>query len=134
MSDHIGLDTNVALRWLVAGTDDQGQIASTEVEISARSGTIHINHVVLAEIIWLLSHALKFDRSAQAKAIGGMLGNPSVKLADHDAVAAALVAFETGGAGFTDHLIGELNRRAGCSTTLTFDKTAARSPNFTLLS
>jgi len=38
-----------------------------------------------------------------------------------------------GSAGFNDHLIAALNRAAGCSTTLTIDKTAAKSPDFTLL-
>jgi predicted nucleic-acid-binding protein len=56
-----------------------------------------------------------------------------VQVAQRDQVAAALQSFETGGAGFTDHLIAALNRSAGCSTTLTFDKSAARSPEFTLL-
>jgi predicted nucleic-acid-binding protein len=34
---------------------------------------------------------------------------------------------------FSDHLIGTINQQNGCRTTLTFDKTAARSPQFSEL-
>jgi predicted nucleic-acid-binding protein len=62
-----------------------------------------------------------------------MRDNPAVQIAQRDVVASALGAFEKGSAGINDHLIAALNRAAGCSTTLTIDKTAAKSPDFTLL-
>lgn len=34
---------------------------------------------------------------------------------------------------FSDHLIGTINEQSGCRTTLTFDKAAARSPQFSEL-
>jgi predicted nucleic-acid-binding protein len=34
---------------------------------------------------------------------------------------------------FSDHLIGEINKQNGCRTTLTFDKAASRSPQFSEL-
>ena len=133
MNDRVGLDTNVALRSLVDGSDDLGQIALADEAIAARPGSVHLNLIVLAEMIWLVSHGLKFDRIAQAKVIRSLLENPSVDLAERASVETALKDFEQGGAGFTDHLIGDLNRRAGCATTLTFDKTAGRNPAFTHL-
>jgi len=46
----------------------------------------------------------------------------------------ALDAFASGSADFADYLIAALDREAGCETTLTFDKTAAKIRGFSLLS
>jgi predicted nucleic-acid-binding protein len=48
------------------------------------------------------------------------------------AVYAAMVAFSTGAASFTEALIGAIGRWAGCSSTLTFDRKAARLKDFEL--
>jgi predicted nucleic-acid-binding protein len=133
MTAATGLDTNVALRWLVSSPDDAAQAERAGRAILGIDGPLYINTVVLAEIVWLMSQSMKLDRAAQAATIRRLLNNPTVQVAQRDQVAAALQSFETGGAGFTDHLIAALNRSAGCSTTLTFDKSAARSPEFTLL-
>jgi predicted nucleic-acid-binding protein len=128
-----GLDTNVALRWLVGAPDDAVQAQRAGSAIAGVKGSLYLNTVVLAEIVWVMAHSMKLDRAAQALAIRTLLDNPLVQLPQRDVVSSALVAFESGGAGFTDHLIAALNRAAGCATTLTFDKIAAKSPDFTLL-
>jgi predicted nucleic-acid-binding protein len=43
-----------------------------------------------------------------------------------------MIALKTGTASFEDALIGALGTWAGCTTTFTFDKKAARLPNFRL--
>jgi predicted nucleic-acid-binding protein len=43
-----------------------------------------------------------------------------------DIVWSALRSYQSGTAGFADCLIGLRNRQAGCETTVTFDKRAAR--------
>jgi len=45
-------------------------------------------------------------------------------------VRTALVAFAASSADFADALIGEVNRAAGCSSTATFDRKAARLDGF----
>jgi predicted nucleic-acid-binding protein len=47
-------------------------------------------------------------------------------------VATAMIALRTGVASFDDALIGALGRWAGCSHTVTFDRKAARLPDFRL--
>lgn len=133
MAEKIGLDTNVALRWLFNDSGDPVQSALAAAAVQALTGSIQINEVVLAELVWLAVGTRKLDRAEVALMIRSLLDNPSVELAQRAAVSDALTAFERGGAGFADHLIAALNRAAGCSTTLTFDKTAANSPDFTLL-
>ena len=133
MTDRVGLDTNIALRWVADGLGKDSQSDRAYDAMAALGGPFHLNLIVLAEMVWLVSQGMKFDRAAQAGLILGLLENPSVELADREAVKSALTAFEHGEAGFTDHLIGALNNKAGCATTLTFDKIAAKSPDFTLL-
>lgn len=43
---------------------------------------------------------------------------------------AALVAYAAGGPDFADCLIRAMNRAAGCSATLTFDRAALALPGF----
>jgi predicted nucleic-acid-binding protein len=132
VNDRVGLDTNVALRWLLRppGDDRQSDRAGDAVESAEE---VHINLVVLAEVVWLADRSMNLGRDAQATLVAGLLENPRVDLAEHDCVAQALAAFTKGGPGFTDHLIAALDRSAGCRTTLTFDRTAARAEGFTLL-
>lgn len=126
----IGLDTNVLLRWIVADPSAPEQ-SRRVAEALDRPETLYINLVVLAETTWVLSNRTKFDRTLLADAIAGLLAAPTVRLEASSAVEDALEGFRAGGGGFVDHLIGALNRRAGCTTTLTFDRAARRSPDFT---
>jgi predicted nucleic-acid-binding protein len=128
----LGLDTNVALRWLMDAPDDdaQAQTAKRAVEATEK---VQINLIVLAELLWLTGPKARVDRAGQAAMVRGLLENPGVEVSEGEAVAEALKGFEAGGAGFVDHLIGVLNARSGCKTTLTFDKIAAKTAHFTLL-
>ncbi len=129
----IGLDTNVALRWLLRDAGDDAQAALAAEAIETMADTVQINLIVLAELLWLAGQKAKVDRAGQALLVRSLLENPSVEVAEAAAVAEALAAFERGGAGFADHLIGVLNAQSGSTTTLTFDKTAAKAAHFTLL-
>jgi predicted nucleic-acid-binding protein len=48
-----------------------------------------------------------------------------LRIEDHSEVRSAIALFEAG-ADFADALLGELNRKDGCSTTITFDRSAAK--------
>ena len=125
----IGLDTNVLLRWIVNDPSAPEQSRRVAAALEA-PGTLYVNLVVLAETAWVLTHRAKFDRDLLADAVSGLLAAPGVKVEAPAAVDDALAGFRAGGGGFVDHLIGALNRRAGCTTTLTFDRAARRSPDF----
>ena len=81
----------------------------------------------------MLSRRYRLDRPRVVRFIRALLDSDVVILGEADAVEDALAAYEAGGPGFADHLIGHLNARAGCSTTLTFDKAAARTDHFTAI-
>jgi predicted nucleic-acid-binding protein len=129
----IGVDTNVLIRWLIDEQGSSAQVALARQTIMTATVPILINPVVLAEAVWVLERAFGYPRDSIAALIRQMLDSPGLTLSERPRVETALAAFLQGGAGFADHFIAALNRAAGCATTLTFDKSAARSPDFTLL-
>lgn len=52
------------------------------------------------------------------------------EIQDRDLVRSAAAAFRAGPADFSDYLIGELDRRAGCTATLTFDRRLLTTDGF----
>lgn len=130
----IGLDANVLIRWLIEDDSSPDQTEKIRDRIRIASGEVYINLVVLAETTWVLGHIYRQSRATIASAYRGLLAHPKVKVADRALVETALTAYELGNSGFVDHLIGTLNTAAGCKTTLTFDKSAAKGPHFTQLS
>lgn len=128
----VGLDTNVLLRWVVRDLDDpaQDEIAARHLE----GRRVFVNVVVLVETLWLAKSTLGMGRADQAAIVRRLLSHPHVEIGARPIVADALAAYELGGAGFADHLIGMMNVAEGCATTLTFDKAAARGERFTLIS
>lgn len=133
----IGVDTNVLLRWLVDETlwpiDDMDQVEVARRVLSDPANRFFIDTVVLAETIWVLGKPLRQSKPVLLDLLDRLLKAANIEIESRDAVTAAVGSFAVGPGGFTDHLIGAVNRHAGCHTTLTFDKAAGRSPKFTRL-
>ncbi len=130
----IGLDTNVLLRALVREDvwpdDNPGQIQAARNLISDRRQTFFVNHIVLAEAVWVLANPLHQPKAVVVDVLEGLLAAANVVIDRRDVVLAAVTAFRQGKPGFTDHLIGHVNRMAGCETTVSFDKDTRHSPTF----
>jgi predicted nucleic-acid-binding protein len=118
-----GLDTNVLLAWLL-----QGQTRPDFPE-----GPYRISLVVLAELVSVLDRQFKRARRELSDTVDLLLQTSSVHFDDETVVAQALNDFRDGDADFADFLLLRDNERAGCSTTLTLDKKAAKHPGFTLV-
>lgn len=133
----IGLDTNVLLRWLVDEDlwpdDAPDQTRAAAALLGRRDGLFFVNVVVLAESVWVLAKPLGQPKPVLVAVIGRLLHASNIVIDRRDAVEAALARWDEGKGGFTDHLIGEINRGAGCDTTFTFDRVASRTGDFTRL-
>ena len=133
----IGLDTNVLLRWLVRDklvgelTDEQAQALSSLLEKTDEG--FFINDIVVVELAWVLKQRARRTRAEVADILTAVLHLDNAIVKDREVLLEALNSFEKSGGDFADHLIGEINRRHGCMTTMTFDRIAARTPNFTEL-
>ena len=130
----IGLDTNVLLRVFVIDDGEQSRQALRFFARECSSTTPgYVNCVVLAEVIWVLDTSYRYTRDAIARIVAQLLDTEDIRIEARDEVAAALRAYPKASVNFTDILIAELNRRAGCSATATFDRKAARLDGFKLL-
>ena len=127
----IGIDTNVVLGWLIG--DDTGQLERTQLLMDDAPDDLFVNVVVLAEATWVMRRIYRADRQSIAAGLRSLLEHPRVVIDRHAEVVDALTAYESGGPGLSDHLIGTLNAAAGCRTTLTFDRRAGRGPHFTAI-
>ena len=126
----IGLDTNILLR--VATDDDpiHSPIATRLMSSLSRETPGYINTVVLAEYAWSLERRYDFSRAQIVASVQALLLSSAVVVAERDAVNRALERSEEEALDFSDALICELNLGAGCSTTATFDRKAARKAGF----
>ncbi len=129
-----GLDTNILVRLLVR--DDPVQTAQAEafIEQAYTAGDrCLISHAALVELAWVLRAAYGYERAQIADAIERILLTSEFHVERAEIALAAVRAYRTSGADFADCLIGKINSALGCAETATFDRNAARLPEFELL-
>ena len=129
----IGLDTNVLLRSATQDDLVQSPIARRLIATLDEANPGYVNAVVLAEFVWSLRSRYKYDCDQTLTAIEALLQSAAFVISDRDAVNAAAARSRVDAVDFADALIGELNRQAGCRTTMTFDRLASKGGAFTEL-
>ncbi|HEY1931058.1 MAG TPA: type II toxin-antitoxin system VapC family toxin [Acetobacteraceae bacterium] len=130
----IGLDTNILLRYLMQ--DDVAQAARAkdliEQQLSEEEPGF-VSVVVMAETAWVLERSYGQTSMDIAAAIERFLQIDAITVEHAQEVFIAVTALRQGRGTFADALIGELGRRAGCTSTMTFDRKALRLPHFAAL-
>lgn len=127
----IGIDTNVLFRYLTLDDIDQVQRVDRSVQGALeRDEPLHIDGIVLCETAWVLRTAYDLPRAEVVGALEKVLDTRQFAIEDRDSARRALDAVVEGRGDFADYLIGERNRRAGCRTTMTFDRSLADSTLF----
>jgi predicted nucleic-acid-binding protein len=130
----IGLDTNVVVRYLTQDDPKQSPIATRLMEKTLSSDEPgFISLVVLAEVIWVLVSLYAVDRAGVAEVVGGLLTIEQLRVESAELVWRAKRRFEASKADFSDALIAECGIAAGCKRSVTFDRTAAATSGFELL-
>src|SRR5947209_529061 len=116
------VDTNVIVRLITH--DDEKQLAVAEAFMAT---AVWVSDVVLAETIWVLETAYKFEPGRIAVALDIFLKHENVTLQDADVVAAALDLYRGNSkVGFTDCLVLEIARKAGHLPFGTFDRNLSK--------
>ncbi|TAU84987.1 PIN domain-containing protein [Rhizobium leguminosarum] len=133
----LGIDTNILLRIFLTdlseGDRTPDQLALVRDAVVGSREPFFVNHVVVVETIWVLRQKLKYSKEIIAGVMTRLLHMSNVMVQDAATVEASLSSFIAYPGDFSDHLIGEINKRNGCRTTLTFDRAASKSPNFSEL-
>jgi predicted nucleic-acid-binding protein len=130
----IGLDTNVLVRYLTQDEPRQAKKANALIDgAAAKHQRLHLDVVVLCEVVWVLRGAYDFDKETVCGALDKILEAGQFSIDDRDVVREALAAYRRGGGDFADHVLGSRNRRNGCKLTVTFDRALEGSSLFSLL-
>jgi predicted nucleic-acid-binding protein len=79
---------------------------------------------------WVLRSVYRLPRNEIADALERVVDARQFEIESRDSVRAALNRFRSAPGDFSDYLVGERNRRAGCRTTMTFDRALLGSPLF----
>ncbi len=129
----IGLDTNILVRYLAQDDSIQSPLATDILEFRLSQGNPgFISIVAIVETVWVLDRAYGFADDEIAVALERVLQADTLVVENEQEVFTATIALKEGRGSFADALIGALGVKAGCSSTLTFDKTAVRLPGFEL--
>jgi predicted nucleic-acid-binding protein len=127
----IGLDTNILVRYLVQDDIQQANKANHLIENAVTNEEVFwINHIVICELIWVLSKAYDYPKAVLLLVLEKLLLTKQFEIQDKNAVWDAINRYQNSQADFADCLIGSINHAADCSVTLTFDKSAAKLSTF----
>jgi len=131
------IDTNVLVRFLVNDDPRQSKVAKEifrGAELARES--LFVSSLVLLETIWVLESAYGVGREALVDTLGELLLLPTIEFEDRALIQATLASARAPvslKADLSDLLIGHRGRLAGYDATLTFDKQAAKLPEFELI-
>jgi len=128
----IGLDTNVVVRYLVQDDREESALFFFEDAATTESRPGYLSLVTIVELYWVLRSAYNVSASRCAEMIEVLLDARELQVG-HDPIVRAALLQSANGPHFTDALIAELGRIAGCTRTVTFDRKAARSTEMTLV-
>jgi predicted nucleic-acid-binding protein len=130
----IGLDTNILVRYLAQDDPVQSPVATEIIEQRlTEQDPGFISTVAIVETASVLERAYRFSEEELAAVLEGVLQADVFVVENDTQVYAATFALREGQSSFADALIAELGAKAGCWHTLTFDRKAARLPEFELV-
>ena len=133
----IGLDTNVLVRYLAQDDAKQAVLATRLIEkrlTTSNQGFISL--VVVAELCWVLSSLYAATMDELVATLEDLLNTPRFFIEKREVLQAAIARLKSANSrktGLADALITEIAAHAGCTITMTFDKTAARAAGMSLL-
>ena len=129
----IGLDTNILVRYFAQDDPTQSRQATQIIErrlTEDRPGFVSL--VTMAETVWVLQRAYNMSNGEIADIVERMLQSDTLSVQNEQEVFTAMISLRTGKGSFSDSLIEALGTWAGCTSTLTFDRKAARLKGFEL--
>jgi predicted nucleic-acid-binding protein len=130
----IAVDTNVLVRYFIEDDLTQSRKVDALLAQTRRAQTrVHVDDVVLCELVWVLGYAYSFDKSTIVDALDRILSTMHFSFVDREMLRRALVAYSAGSGDFPDYVIAERNAHAGCEATVTFDRALRDNLSFRVL-
>lgn len=130
-----GIDTNVLVRYITQDDPLQSALATTlfEEDLSPDNPGF-VTLVSLCELVWVLEDCYDTGKREVSAILKNVLTSRSLLVEREDLAWKAVRRYGQEAADFSDCLIAEISREAGCGRVVTFDRKAAKSRAMILLS
>lgn len=129
----IGLDTNVLVRYIMQDDVRQAEQASRVLDSLSSQTPGFVTLVSIVELVWVLGSCYELQRAQLSDALEGLLRTKELVLERGETVWKATRLFRNSSADFADCLIERSAAAAGCTRTMTFDRTAAKHCGMALI-
>jgi len=129
----IGLDTNVLVRYIMQDDAKQARLASSLVESLTISEPGYVPLVAVVELVWVLSSSYELGREQVVSALEVLLQTKEIQAENADVVWRAVRQYRATTGDFADCLIERSAFAAGCTRTMTFDRSAVKNCAMTLV-
>ena len=126
----IGLDTNVLVRFFAQDDAKQSLLATRLINGLSKESPAFISLISLCELVWVLESAYGVAKEEIVSILRRLLESDEMVIEDKPLVWAAFGAFQNASLDFSDALVVEAGKKAGCTHTFTFDKVASRTKGF----
>jgi predicted nucleic-acid-binding protein len=94
---------------------------------------LYLTVILLCELVWVLSRLYRQTQPQIAGYIEQILSTSQFSIEHDSLVRVALRLWRSGKGDFSDHLIGEIGRHAGCRDTVTFDRELRHVSGFSVI-
>jgi predicted nucleic-acid-binding protein len=129
------LDANIVIRFLVNDDKRQGEmVKKLFIQAEKKRHSYFVSHPVLLEVLYVLDSVYEFSRTEILDALESMISMAIFTFENKDVVKGLISTGRKENVELEDLLIGLISKKAGCESTITFDRKAARSDLFELLS
>ena len=130
----IAIDTNVLVRLLTDDDPRQAQLAQATLERAVQDGqSLVIVHVVLCELVWVLTRSYGYTKAQCLDVLERLLGFGALSFESRQVASAATKAWRSSQADFSDAMIGLTAAGLGARHVLTFDKKACSLAAYRLI-
>ena len=130
----IAFDTNLIVRLMVEDDERQAKVARNILDNAVEQGErVLVTDIVLSELEWVLDSAYRVPRLRLLAAIQRLAADNRFVFEDQERLANALTRYQDGEGDLSDYLLGLKSRKAGASTTYTFDRALRGEEPFTVV-
>ena len=128
------LDTNILVRFLVKDEPGQAELSRRYLRRMEKAHErVFVENMVVLEMGWVLQYVYEYTREEIAFVLDLLLRMPVLQFENSDVVKELAGCLREENLEFADMLIALSALSQGCETVRTLDKSAAKSPWFTLL-
>ncbi len=126
----IGLDTNVLVRYFAQDDARQSVLATKLINGLSKEAPAFISLITVCEMVWVMESKYGQTKASIIGILRRLLESDELIIEEKPLVWAAFSAFQSGVLDFSDAVVLEAGKKAGCSHTVTFDKAAGKTAGF----